>query len=372
MKSSMKRILFGIAALLLVVAFGACHRYTPSRSEVEQDGKSLIAGSEEFDSHQKKLRDRLDNLMKERQSLLQNRSDRAYEIGTGDVLKIDVFGFSEHSGEAAVPENGSISLPLVGEVDARGKTVERLQAELTVRFMRYIRSPKIRVSVNQYNSQRVSIVGSVVKPGLYPLKHVGYLLTELLAEVGGVKENGANRIYIIPATGSETWTQSGAAGAPDGTVASKITPQSGGVEIDLEELNGTLDKAPILIPLLSGDTIVVPEAGQFRVAGEVEAPGSFPVSRKTSSLSAVAAAGGFTYAANVNEVEVIRDIGSGKKAAKTIDLEQVAFQGGADVALREGDVVLVPSAPSRFRARQVVDAFRSILRGGVTGSIRYQ
>jgi polysaccharide export outer membrane protein len=284
-----------------------------------------------------------------------------------------VFGFSEHSGEAAVNEAGAISLPLVGVVSVEGKPVEQVQRELTALFMKYIRHPKIRLTVNQYNSQRVSVVGAVVRPGLYPLKHVGYLLTELLAEVGGVKDNGGNRLYIIPAQGNEAWAGAQSTGsAPGGATAQAPRGRSAGVEIDLEELVGTLDRPPILLPLVAGDTVIIPEAGQFRVNGEVENPGSFPVSRRTSALAAVAAAGGFTYAANVNEVEVIRDIGGGKKASKTIDLEQVAFRGASDIGLRDGDVVLVPSAPGRFRARQVVEAFRSVFRGGVTGSVRYQ
>ena len=94
--------------------------------------------------------------------------------------------------------------------------------------------------------------------------------------------------------------------------------------------------------------------------------------RGTSTLSAIAAAGGFTYVANVNEVEVIRDIGQGKKASLTLDMEKIAFSGAQDEPLREGDVVIVPSAPGRFRARQVVETFRSIMRGGVSGSIKYQ
>ncbi len=353
------------ALLLLILSLpllaSGCFRYTPSRSELETDGQSNVAGPDAFNAYQTRLRRRLDALVAERAALVGSHSEQAYRIGVSDVLKIDVFGFSELSGEMEVNESGTISLPLVGAVQAADKTVAELNTDLTIQFARFVRNPKVRVTVDRYSAHRVSVSGAVVKPGFYPIRTSGYLLTELLAEVGGTKDNAGNRLYLIPAKSPQ------AAGA----VPSKDNDGSG-VEIDLEELTGTLERPPLLIPLVAGDTVIVPEAGQFRVDGEVERPGSFPVSRRTSSLSAIAAAGGFTYAANVNEVEVIRDIGGGQKASLTVDLEKIAFQGSQDISLRDGDVVIVPSAAGRFRARQVVEAFRSIMRGGVTGSIRYQ
>lgn len=356
-----------IPLAILLLLSSSCFRYTPSRSELETQGSSDIAGPDAFDSYQSRLRERLNTLVKERAQLIGAHSEQSYRIGVSDGLKIDVFGFSELSGEMEVNETGSITLPLVGAVDAAGKTVAELNAELTAQFGRFVRNPKVRLTVDRYNAHRVSVSGAVVKPGFYSIKTAGYLLTELLAEVGGTKDNAGNRLYLIPAPANAQVP------APaNAQVATAMPIERAGVEIDLEELTGTLEKPPLLIPLLPGDTVIVPEAGQFRVDGEVERPGSFPVSRRTSSLSAIAAAGGFTYAANVNEVEVIRDIGSGKKASLTVDLEKIAFQGAPDISLRDGDVVIVPSAAGRFRARQVVEAFRSIMRGGVTGSIRYQ
>ena len=354
-----------ISVLLITLLASGCFRYTPSRSELSTEGSSNIAGPDAFESYQARLRQRLNALVAERAPLLGSHSEQSYRIGISDALKIDVFGFSELSGEMEVSETGTITLPLVGAVDAADKSVAELNAELTAQFAKFVRNPKVRLTVDRYNAHRVSVSGAVVKPGFYSIKTSGYLLTELLAEVGGTKDNAGNRLYLIPAP-------SNGAAADGLNAANNKQNERAGVEIDLEELNGTLEKPPLLIPLLPGDTVIVPEAGQFRVDGEVERPGSFPVSRRTSSLSAIAAAGGFTYAANVNEVEVIRDIGSGQKASLTVDLEKIAFQGSPDISLRDGDVVIVPSAAGRFRARQVVEAFRSIMRGGVTGSIRYQ
>jgi protein involved in polysaccharide export with SLBB domain len=136
-----------------------------------------------------------------------------------------------------------------------------------------------------------------------------------------------------------------------------------GIEIDLEDLVGQSGQRPLLVPLLPGDTIVVPEAGRYEVDGEVLHSGSFVLASRTSALGAIAAAGGFTYSADVKKVEVIRDIGAGKKAAVTLDLEEVGLRGGRDLRLRNGDVVRVPSEPGRFFRRQVVETLNGIFRG---------
>jgi protein involved in polysaccharide export with SLBB domain len=136
-----------------------------------------------------------------------------------------------------------------------------------------------------------------------------------------------------------------------------------GIEIELDDLLGHVNQQPILVPLLPGDMIIVPEAGTYEVDGEVEKPGSYKLASRTSATGAIAAAGGFSYAANVNKVEVVRDMGAGRKALVTMDLEEVGLKGGQDVRLRNGDLVRVPSEPGRFFRRQVVTALNSVFNG---------
>jgi len=63
-------------------------------------------------------------------------------------------------------------------------------------------------------------------------------------------------------------------------------------------------------------------------------------------------------------VEIIRDIGGGKKAALSVDLEKMALKGGNDIRLRNGDIVRVPSAAGRFATRQVVELLNGIFNVG--------
>jgi protein involved in polysaccharide export with SLBB domain len=131
----------------------------------------------------------------------------------------------------------------------------------------------------------------------------------------------------------------------------------------MEDLLGTVDHRPLLVPLVPGDTIVVPEAGTYEVDGEVTTPGSYKLTGRTSVIGAIAAAKGFTYSADVNNVEVIRDVGAGRKALVALDLEEVGLRGGRDVRLRNGDLVRVPSHSSRFFKRQVVETINGIFNG---------
>jgi protein involved in polysaccharide export with SLBB domain len=80
-------------------------------------------------------------------------------------------------------------------------------------------------------------------------------------------------------------------------------------------------------------------------------------------IGAIAAAKGFTYSADVNNVEVIRDVGAGRKALVALDLEEVGLRGGRDIRLRNGDLVRVPSHSSRFFKRQVVETINGIFNG---------
>lgn len=88
-----------------------------------------------------------------------------------DRLSVTVFREPDLSvAEAAVDESGRVILPLVGTVTAAGKSTESLSAEISDRLRRYIRNPQVAVTVKQAASRRVTVTGSVVQPGVYPLE----------------------------------------------------------------------------------------------------------------------------------------------------------------------------------------------------------
>jgi protein involved in polysaccharide export with SLBB domain len=394
-----------------------CLRYTPSAKELsdrassssatklndertlktggqaEKDDLStirLLAGEDAFIRHEELLNQRVSALLNERAHLIQQEtiSSSGYPLGGGDAIDLSVFGFNNLNVNTTISPDGSVALPLLGRVALGGLSIEDAQSNLTRRYSNFIRSPQVLLQLKTPQRSRVSVIGEVNKPGTYPLNRRGVLLTEILSEAGGRTPSAGSRVVLLPAPRlnetnlSNNNQPSLADKAPldadpnqqslpvklitngkgkNETFRNEALPiPNSGIEIEIEDLFGTIDKGPLLIPLVPGDTIIVPEAGTYEVDGEVITPGSFRLTGRTSVIGAIASAKGFTYSADVNNVELIRDIGSGEKALISLDLEQVGLRGARDVRLRNGDLVRVPSHSTRFFKRQIVETINGI------------
>ncbi len=111
-----------------------------------------------------------------------------FVIGLEDILRVDVWREPELSAaQIVVRPDGKITLPLIGDVQAAGFTTKQLQENLTERFKEYAQAPTVSVMVLKIESQKVSIVGNVAKPGTYPLGSPMTVL-ELIARAGGLTE----------------------------------------------------------------------------------------------------------------------------------------------------------------------------------------
>jgi polysaccharide export outer membrane protein len=348
-----------------------CLRYTPSYTELREKRSSSVGdindvgGADEFAQYETTLRDRRGALLAQRSHLLSpGVQGIGHPVGAGDELQVDVFGFQNLTANTGIASDGSIILPLVGRVSVAGKPLEEIQSDVARRYAHFIRSPQVHVALKTPVTARVSVIGEVHKPGAYPLTRKGICLTEVLSDAGGRTPNASSRIILLPAPRITDQAADSATVAPQVSFVSTQQAQEGvGIEVDIEELTGGVDQRPLIIPLLPGDTIIVPEAGTYEVDGEVMSPGSYKLTSRTSVIGAIAAAKGLTYAAAVNNVEVIRDTGNGRKALMTLDLEEVGLRGGRDLRLRSGDLVRVPSEPGRFFKHQIVQTINGLFNG---------
>jgi len=92
---------------------------------------------------------------------------------------------------------GTINLPLVGEVQAAGKTARGLERDLTAKLgAKYLQSPQVSVAIKEFNSQRVTIEGAVKKPGVYPVRSKLSLL-QLTALAGGLNDAADHSGLVI-------------------------------------------------------------------------------------------------------------------------------------------------------------------------------
>ena len=93
-----------------------------------------------------------------------------YRIGPGDVLKITVYGHEDLTRPAVVAADGRMPFPLIGEVQVSGLTPTELEARLRQLLGKdYLVDPQVSVTVQEYRSQKVFVLGEAEKPGTYPL-----------------------------------------------------------------------------------------------------------------------------------------------------------------------------------------------------------
>jgi polysaccharide export outer membrane protein len=123
--------------------------------------------------------------------------DDNFLIGNDDVLAISVWKEPDISRSVPVRSDGKISLPLVGEIRAAGKTPLKLEGELISRLDKFITNPQVTVIVEVINSQKFNILGQVQKPGSYALTRPTSVL-DAIALAGGFRDFAKQKdIYIL-------------------------------------------------------------------------------------------------------------------------------------------------------------------------------
>ena len=234
-------------------------------------------------------------------------ADADYRLGPGDLLRVNVFGSPELSGEVRVSESGNITYPLIGQVPVAGKSPTQIEALLVAQFTGggYLKQPQVSVLVMEYRSQKVSVLGHVSKPGQYSLTTSARVL-DVLAEAGGPINDEAADVATLM--------------RKDGTKAN----------IDLGALfSGDPEQNHVVG---GGDTVYVPRASQFYVYGEVQRPGMYKLQRGMTVSRAISAGGGLTTRGSERRVVIKRKDKTGK--------EQLYSAKGSDL-LQADDVLMV-------------------------------
>ncbi len=124
----------------------------------------------------------------------------SYIIGSDDVLTVNVWKEPEMSKTIPVRPDGMISLPLLGEIQARGLTPVQLEDQITDLLKKLMSDPQVTVIVNQVNSLTFNIVGQVLKPGYFPLTRPLTVL-DAIALCGGFRDFAKQKkIYVLRKT----------------------------------------------------------------------------------------------------------------------------------------------------------------------------
>jgi polysaccharide export outer membrane protein len=249
-----------------------------------------------------------------------------YVIGANDVLAVTVFNQAQLSGKFGVEADGTFGMPLVGRVQVGGLTIRGAEAEITKRLAAgYLNDPRVSVTVEQYRSQQVFVMGEVRQPG--SVQFTGSLtLIEALARVGATTDRAGTEVVIVRPR----------AGAPGGAPA--VPPAAPGTDSQSETL--TVDLLKLQEGMLSqnvalkaGDTVFVPKASTVFVSGQVKTEGEYVIRAGMTVRQAIALAGGVTDRGSTSRIQIVRRV-NGANVTVNVRLEDVV-QAGDTIVVRE-------------------------------------
>lgn len=245
-----------------------------------------------------------------------------YRIGPQDLLEIRVFEVPELNIERRVSDEGTINLPLIGDVPVRGLTDTELAERLKILLeTRYVRRASVTVQVREFRSRPIAVMGAVRQPG--NLAFSGRLtLLEALALAGGLGENHGDTIFVLRRS--------------ENGLADQLS-------VSVDDLLTRADP-DVNIPIFANDVINIPAVVEVTIfcLGEVKAPGAlaFKDSERITVLTAIARAGGLTERAS-NKVRIKRREQDGKEIELVADYKRIVAGKDRDVALRPGDILVV-------------------------------
>lgn len=206
------------------------------------------------------------------------------QLGPGDMLKISVYGNPDLAVETRVNDVGIISYPLVGEIEVGGLSPNAAEKKIAglLESGGFIRKPHVNLIVTMMQSQQLSVLGQVNKPGRFPIDGKRSL-TDVLAMAGGLNADAADKVTLIRTRDGKTSKDS----------------------IDLLAIVRSTDAAnnPQLFP---GDVIYVERAPRFYIYGEVQRPGSYRLENDMNVLQALSVGGGLSNRGTERGVRVKR------------------------------------------------------------------
>lgn len=239
-----------------------------------------------------------------------------YIVGPEDVLEVQVWDNKDLNQSVFVRPDGKTSLPLVGEIQAAGKTVQELQDYLAAVYSKTVKGAAVTVIVRDIKSRPVYFVGGFGRPGPIQLMRDLSLL-QAISIVGGVLPTAdAEKSFILR--------------------KDKLVP------IDFTKLvqKGDLTQNLKLEP---GDTVVAPVADLVYLQGEVRSVGAIKYTQDLTLVRAITQGGGLTPMASGGRVDILR--GKGEKRERIrVDVDKMlrAPDENKDVALKPDDIIFVP------------------------------
>ena len=230
-------------------------------------------------------------------------------LGPGDMLRISVYGSPDLSLETRVSESGKITYPLIGEIDVGQLTVATAQARIAALLANggYVKRPQVNIVVTSVQSQQVSVLGNVNKPGRYPLEGRRNVV-DMLALAGGINADGAETVLLVRERDGKPMQET----------------------VDLDSLMHS--NVASAYDMRAGDVLYVARAPRFYIYGEVQRPGVYRLERNMTVVQALSTGGGLNVRGTERGLKIRRRGADGRMAT---------YDAKLDDPLQVDDVVYV-------------------------------
>ncbi len=254
-------------------------------------------------------------------------------INDGDMLEIAVFESADLSSKVRVGEDGEVLLPLAGKVHLQGLSLADASAVIRKRLIdqRFVKDPRVTVSITEYATRGVSVLGEVKKPGIYTAMG-SHRLNDYISLAEGLTPQAGTRVAVTHRN------------APDQTT--------------IVQISSTGKPTPQANPLVeSGDTIIVPKAGEVYVVGDVVRPGKYLMDHdeQLTIVQALALAQGANRTALLTHSVIIRKTDTGRTEIP-VNVGKVLTMKSTDLTLVDNDILFIPVSRTKTAVNRSLEA----------------
>lgn len=243
-------------------------------------------------------------------STMANANTNDAVIGPNDGLKITVYNNPDLTLETRVGTKGNITFPLIGEVKVSGLSAQQVETKIggMLESGGFLKSAQVNVIVSDLQSQQISVLGQVAKPGRYPVDGKKSVM-DMLALAGGLSPEAADSVNLIRKRDGQTTTE----------------------KINILDMvrSGNMNQDYVLT---NDDVIFVERAPHFFIYGELGRPGMYKLERDMTAIQALSVGGGLTVRGTDRGMKIKR---------KNAEGQMEIIKAKHDDLLKPDDVVYV-------------------------------
>jgi len=273
----------------------------------------------------------------------------SYVLGPQDTLTIKVVNMEELGDDPyPIDLTGFLTLPRIGRVHASGMTIEQLREELTKKLRDYLQDPVVTVTVTEFHSQPISILGAVENPGVRQIKGQKTLF-EVISEAG-LKDDAGNTITITRQMANGALPLKNAQTDPSGRYSI--------ADLNIRSVMSARNPQDN-IPVKPYDVITVPKADLIYVMGAVKRPGGFPLTERANMtvLEALALSQGLDKAASSKKARILRtDEATHAQLEIPINVQKILDGKGNDQPLLSNDILFIPTSAAKQASYRALEA----------------